>query len=153
MDFSNLFRRRVVRVAGAIVLALLLGACATGGGERKSAGVEPPEERALARWKLLIASEAAKAYDYLSPGVRSSRTREAYAAEMTARPVRWESVARHGTPVCETPDACIVKVLVTYSMDVPLPNVGRVSSPSVLEEKWILIDGVWYHVPSDFSVR
>ena len=39
------------------------------------------------------------------------------------------------------------------SMDVPLPNVGRVTSPSVQEEKWIALDGVWYHVPADFSGR
>jgi hypothetical protein len=72
---------------------------------------------------------------------------------MTQRPVRWEKAELYGEPACDAEDACLVKVLVTYSVDVPLPNVGRVQSPSVQEEKWIALDGVWYHVPSDFSGR
>lgn len=150
---------RTIRRAAPLLLAaftLLLSACATTtGGAGKAAGAEaPPEVRALERWKLLIAGKAGEAWDYLSPGARSTKTREAYAAEMSQRPIRWETVEPYGeAPVCEAADACTVKILVTYSVDVPLPNVGRVTSPSVLEEKWIALDGVWYHVPADISRR
>jgi hypothetical protein len=138
-------------------LALLLSACTSTGGS-KSAGEDADasptaklEQRALERWKLLIGKQPDKAWEFLSPGVRSTWTREKYAAEMSQRPVQWEKVQNHGETVCEAEDACLVKLLVTYSMDVPLPNVGRVTSPAVLEEKWIALDGVWYHVPADFS--
>lgn len=144
------------RFALAALAALALAACQAGGGARSVAAGRhaPPEVRAIERWKLLIAGDTAAAYEYLSPGVRSTKPQNVYAAEMSARPIRWESVELHEQePVCETEDACIVKVLVTYSMDVPLPNVGRVMSPSVQEEKWIALDGVWYHVPAAFSGR
>ena len=145
----------MLKLVTAALATLALVACQAGGGTKSvSTRDAGPEVRALERWKLLIAGDTAAAYEYLSPGVRSTKPKDAYAAEMGARPVRWESVALHEPkPVCETEDACIVKVLVTYSMDVPLPNVGRVTSPSVQEEKWIALDGVWYHVPADFSGR
>ena len=145
---------RAAPLIAAAVLALLLAACQTAGGTKTAGKQAPPEVRALERWKLLIAGDTAAAYEYLSPGVRSTKPQSVYATEMAARPIRWEKVELHEPkPVCETADACIVKVLVTYSMDVPLPNVGRVTSPSVQEEKWIALDGVWYHVPADFSGR
>lgn len=150
---------RTIHRAAPLLLAafaLALSACTTTGGsrsdEKASASARGTlETRALERWKLLIASKAGEAWDYLSPGVRSTWPREKYAGEMTQRPVRWEKVDLFQEPVCEAEDACTVKLLVTYSMDVPLPNVGRVSSPAVLEEKWIALDGVWYHVPAEFS--
>jgi hypothetical protein len=146
--------RRAAPLPAAFALALLLAGCQAAGGTKSSADNAPPEVRAIERWKLLIAGDTAKAYEYLSPGVRSTKPQPAYAAEMAARPIRWETVELHEPkPVCETADACLVKVLVTYSVDVPLPNVGRVTSPSVQEEKWIELDGVWYHVPADFSGR
>ena len=147
--------RRAAPLLAASVLALLLAACQAAGGTKSASGNRaPPEVRAIERWKLLIAGDTAAAYEYLSPGVRSTKPKDAYAAEMAARPIKWETVELHEPkPVCETEDACLVKVLVTYSMDVPLPNVGRVMSPSVQEEKWIALDGVWYHVPADFSGR
>ena len=147
--------RRAAPLLAASVLALLLAACQAAGGTKTASDRRaPPEVRALERWKLLIAGDTAAAYEYLSPGVRSTKPQDVYASEMGARPIKWETVELHEKkPVCETEDACIVKVLVTYSMDVPLPNVGRVTSPSVQEEKWIALDGVWYHVPADFSGR
>ena len=149
---------RSARLIGAAALALLLAACATTsgtttGGGKAAQSKASPEVRALERWKLLIAGKAGEAWDYLSPGARSTKTREAYAAEMSQRPIRWETVESYEKPVCEADDACTVKILVTYSVDVPLPNVGLVTSPSVLEEKWIALDGVWYHVPADISRR
>ena len=146
--------RRAAPLLAASVLALLLAACQAAGGTKTASKDAPPEVRAIERWKLLIAGDTAAAYEYLSPGVRSTKPQATYAAEMAARPIKWETVELHEPkPVCETEDACLVKVLVTYSMDVPLPNVGRVTSPSVQEEKWIALDGVWYHVPADFSGR
>ena len=137
----------------AALTAMLLGACASTGGGKSTASTARPEVRAVERWNLLIAGKAAEAWEYLSPGARSTKSRDAYEAEMTQRPVRWEKVESFETPVCASPDACTVKILVTYSMDVPLPTVGRISSPAVLEEKWIALDGVWYHVPAQLAGR
>lgn len=150
---------RTIHRAAPLLLAaftLLLAACATTGGSDRTpakSAKAPPEQRAIERWNLLIAGKAGEAWEYLSPGARSTKSREAYHAEMTQRPIRWERVEPYEKTVCEADDACTVKILVTYSMDVPLPNVGRVTSPSVLEEKWIALDGVWYHVPADISGR
>ncbi|HVF35688.1 MAG TPA: hypothetical protein VND91_10240 [Candidatus Saccharimonadia bacterium] len=142
----------VLRLAVA-ALALMLGACASTGGSKPSSAKAAPEVRAIERWNLLIAGKADEAWEYLSPGARSTKSREAYQGEMTQRPVRWEKAEPFEKPECASTDACTVKILVTYSMDVPLPNVGRINSPAVLEEKWIALDGVWYHVPAQIAGR
>jgi len=139
-------RIRAIRAVATAALAMLLGACATSGGGK-------PEVRAIERWNLLVAGKAAEAWEYLSPGARSTKSRAVYHAEMTQRPVRWEKVEAFEDPVCASADACTVKILVTYSMDVALPTVGRINSPAVLEEKWIALDGVWYHVPAQIAGR
>src|SRR5688572_22783391 len=48
------------------------------------------DTRAVERWNYLIAHQAEKAYDYLSPGFRSTQTREVYASSMNSRPVQWK---------------------------------------------------------------
>ena len=146
-------RIRAIRAVATAALAMLLGACATSGGGKSSASTASPEVRAIERWDLIVAGKAAEAWEYLSPGARSTKSREVYQAEMTQRPVRWEKVEAFEEPVCASADACTVKILVTYSMDVPLPSVGRINSPAVLEEKWIALDGVWYHVPAQIAGR
>jgi hypothetical protein len=147
---------RAMHVLTCAALALVLAACtATGGRKSADEAVESTtarlEKRALERWKLLVAKQPDKAWEYLSPGVRATWPKEKYASEMSQRPVKWEKAELYKEAACEAEDACTIALLVTYSMDVPLPNVGRVTSPSVLEEKWIALDGVWYHVPAEFS--
>ncbi len=63
------------RLATLVALAVLLGGC--GLGNNDSAVVD---KRALERWNYLIAHQAEKAYDYLSPGTRETQTRESYAS-------------------------------------------------------------------------
>ena len=63
-------------------LFVLLGGC-------NFAGKDDVEKRAVERWNYLVARQAEKAYDYLSPGTRETQTRESYAASMNNRPVKW----------------------------------------------------------------
>ncbi len=123
-----------------LAAALLLGACAAGGGVRSSSKA-PPEVRAVERWNLLIAKQAEKAYDYMTPGKRATDKREDYAQRMNNRPVRWEKVVVTGTE-CSTADSCVVNL----QLDITVPIGGSmVSSLSFLSESWIRdADGSWY---------
>lgn len=133
---------RLAALAGAALLA----ACAAAPGGKTTSTAE---QRAAQRWQLLIQGKAAEAYDFLSPGVRSAKPRDQYAAEMSDRPVKWKSVEVRDSR-CEAADRCEVHVVVTYTANLPLRGVGAVESPAVLSEKWIAIDGVWYHLPAEY---
>ena len=77
------------------IALLLLAACASNPSGRSSSGSDEHEvlmERAMERWNLLIAKDAAKAWTYLSPGYRSTHPQKTYADEMSQRPVRWAKV-------------------------------------------------------------
>ncbi|GAA0714274.1 hypothetical protein [Dokdonella soli] len=129
----------VVSLAAATALLILSG-CAD------KANPDNVDQRSVERWKFLIAHQAEKAYDYLTPGVRTTRTREDYASAMNNRPVQWKAV-KFNRKECDT-DRCTVHVDVTYSL--VMPGVGKaIEATRTQDENWILVKGEWYFLPSD----
>ena len=137
-------------MAVAVLAALvMLGGCAAGGGTKSGVSKKGDAEvRAQARWDHLLKKETEEAYDFLSPGARSTIGREQYASDMKNRPIHWTK-AQVESKECATADSCKVKVLIEYSAKLPMVAGGDVKSPAVLEETWIAVDGVWYYVPAD----
>lgn len=131
------------RFAALAALLALFAGCTTGAVKHDTGTTV--EQRAVQRWNYLIAHEAGKAWDYLSPGYRKTITHEAYAATMNNRPVKWESV-KYDTESC-TDDRCVVTLYVGYSL--PIRGIqGPVESGSPQQETWIRVDGSWYFLPS-----
>lgn len=127
-------------VAALTTATLLLGLA----GCTDKASPDNVDRRSVERWNYLIAHEAEKAYDYLTPGYRATQTRETYAAAMNNRPLQWKS-AKFGSKECEE-DRCTVHVDVTYSLQ--MPGAGRsVESTNTQNETWIRVNGEWYFLP------
>jgi len=128
-----------------LMLVAMLGACASAPSGRAGKAAADPELRAIERWNLLIAGQAEKAYDYLSPGRRDAETREVYAQRMNNRPVRWEE-AIFMSKACEQPDTC--RVTIQLNINVPLPGMGGASpSLSFSQETWVRArNGQWYYL-------
>lgn len=104
------------------------------------------DKRVVERWNLLVAHEAEKAYDYLTPGYRATQTRENYALAMNNRPVQW-SGATFKDKTCDG-DRCKVEVNVSYSVIAPGMAGRPVKSESVQAETWIRVNGEWYFLPN-----
>jgi len=79
--------------AAAALAALALAGC--GAAVKKDDGAAV-EARAAERWNLLIAHQAEKAYDYLTPGFRQTITREKYASDKNDVALRWKSAKVSG---------------------------------------------------------
>ena len=127
-------------VAALTTVTLLLGLA----GCTDKASPDNVDRRAVERWNHLIAHEAEKAYDYLTPGFRATQTREAYASAMNNRPLQWKS-AKFDHKECEE-DRCTAYVNVTYGLQ--MPGAGRsVESVSAQSETWIRVGGEWYFLP------
>lgn len=130
-----------------LVAALLtvLAGCASAD---KSEEVVTPEARAQQRWDALLAGDFLKAYTYLSPGMRSEMTAEAYAAQIGARPIRWGAAEVVGAECGEEGDGnlCRVSVKVDFTAPANTPGLKRLGATTVLVERWILVDGQWYFV-------
>ncbi|MDR2012547.1 MAG: hypothetical protein LBQ20_05810 [Rhodanobacter sp.] len=125
-------------IPAAMALALALAGCAN------KSNPDNIDRRVVERWDYLIAHQAEKAYDYLTPGVRTTRTREDYAGAMNNRPLQWKSV-KFNRKECDG-DSCTAYVNITYELK--LPSTGRTTqSTRELAEKWILVQGEWYYLP------
>jgi len=123
------------------MLAVALGGCHFGG------SVDDVDKRSVERWNYLIARQAEKAYDYLTPGTRELQTRESYAAAMNNRPVRWSGV-KFDHKECDA-DRCKVYVDVSYSVGMPgAGGAGRsVETSNTQIEIWVRVDNEWFFLP------
>jgi hypothetical protein len=127
-----------MRLAALAALLIALAGCNT----NKDPAVDV-EKRAVERWNFLIAHQAEKAYDYLSPGTRETQTRENYASAMNSRPVQWSQV-KFNHKECDA-DRCKVYIDVTYSL--AMPGAGAVGSTSTQSETWVRVKDEWYFLP------
>jgi hypothetical protein len=138
---------RFFLVAGII---LGLAACAASGGGTRPSKATKVEDRAVERWQFLIQKKAENAYDYLTPGVRSTKSRTDYAQMMNNRPISWVGI-RYLEKQCESEDVCTLKLLLTYNAPMPVSTkAGTVQGNSHLEERWLQVDGAWYHLPDAY---
>lgn len=124
-------------------IAIALSALALAGCADK-ANPDNVDKRSVDRWNFLIAHQAEKAYDYLTPGYRQTRTREDYASAMNNRPLQWKSVA-FNRKECED-DRCTVYIDVAYTLKMP-GSAGAIDTTSTQSETWIRVDGEWYFLP------
>jgi uncharacterized protein YchJ len=129
----------------ALLAPLALAACG-GGAAVKEQNDSVLEQRSVERWNLLIQHKAEKAYDYLSPGTRSTETREKYAADMNNRPVHWQSVT-YIDRKCDDPEACTVQLQASFSVNMSARMGHEVQSVTLLWERWIRTNGQWYYLP------
>jgi hypothetical protein len=142
-----------------ILIVATLAGCATSGvpGGRDAAKTGPggipldasPEERAVAKWRLLINREFAEAWEFQTPGARSAMGREEYVATMQGRPVNWLGV-RFIEKRCDTEDSCLVSLEVPFQVGLGR-GVGVVTAPSFIAERWLRLDGAWYYAPAELS--
>ncbi len=131
----------------AAVLALLaLAGCTTTVKKHEDASVI--KQRAVQRWDYLIAHQAEKAYDFLTPGYRQTESRELYEKRMNGRGLRWGKV-HFASQKCDK-DVCHVHLIVDYSLRMGGP-AGTVKSSGFLTETWIRADGNWYYLPAALS--
>ena len=132
---------KINRLIAAAPVAVLLAGCA--GQPREP---EDVKARAQQRWDLLIAGEHKQAYEYLTPGYRTTVGADQYDARLRTRTVKWLSTQVHGAE-CETEDVCTVKTTLNFEVQMPIPGIGKQRSFQPLNEKWLLNDGVWYFLP------
>lgn len=147
----------------ALVAPILLVACASapkstesqdGKAAETDAGVSvsadlnaPLQRRATDRWKLLVAKDGARAYAYLTPGYRARKTEKEYQDWVNSRPVKWISGA-YQEHSCTTKESCNVSLLLTVETRLRgIPDAQQLFV--TVDERWLLIDGVWYHLPED----
>lgn len=132
--------KSVIRSTLAVVVLAMAGCAGTPG-----KGV-PLEERAAARWEAVLAGEWGRAYEFLSPGYRATVTPQAYEIAARARTVRWKAARFQELRECEE-SYCKVAMVIDFEARTRVRGAGNLTVPQIIEEHWIMRDGVWYFVP------
>ena len=133
---ENGYRHLVVMVCS----LLFLSACAT-----TVSNESQIEEPVTGRWDAIFSGDLAGAYNYLSPGTRSSVTSLQYQRSILTQRVIWTG-ARYLKSECQE-STCKVTVSVDYVVHGAVPGVKSFKGTKAIEESWVLIDGAWYMVP------
>ena len=105
------------------------------------------ENRVLDFWKYKIEKRFDKAYDFLSPGWRTTESVESYALRVGKSKIKWIS-AKVDKKSCKQKDYCIVTVLITYSFK-PKHAKKEMVVESPIKENWLLKNNTWYQLPKD----
>jgi hypothetical protein len=134
-----------------IALALVAPLLAAGLFAGCAAPVKPPEdivlERAQERLDLILVEDYVAAYEYLTPGYRSSVTLPAYQRDMALRRARWTAAKATRSDCGE--DVCKVRISMDFTVYGAVPGVSSFATKGSGEENWIRTDGQWYHVPEN----
>lgn len=125
----------------ALVLCALIAGCA--GMQARNV---PVEVRAQQRWDALLAQDYETAYEFLSPGYRSTVSLENYKLAVLARTVKWTGAEVVRPMDCDE-NRCTMLMKIDYMYRSRLPGVGAYGMAQGAEEQWIKLDGVWYFVP------
>jgi hypothetical protein len=127
-------------ICGIGVAALMAAGCS------KKDPAETVGQRAIERWDLLAGKQAVKAYDYLSPGYRSTHTLEQYVAFIATSRVRWKS-AKVESVQCDE-ETCTAKLKVISTLPGAMLHRSQdMEYTTSVAEKWVRGDGQWYFLP------
>ena len=137
---SSFFKRSFTILTVLCCSLLLLSACTN---TMKSEG--NIENRAMGRWDALLSEDVEAAYEYLSPGYRSSVSLTQYQRSLLLSKVKWTAAKYIGSDCEET--VCNVKILLDFTVYGALPGVKSFESKQTIEESWVLVNSSWYLVP------
>ena len=129
-----MWSRGLGAICAALVVTGILGGCATANPARSDK--EIVAERAQQRWDLLVMSNFAGAYAYISPAGRELMKPEAYAASLRAG--FWTG-AKVDRVECQTVDTCEVEVWIEYQY-----RGMKMKTP--VHEKWLRQKSDWWFV-------
>lgn len=126
-----------------LLAAILLAACAgTGGGSGSTVA-----KRAMERWEAVLAADFDTAYNYYSPGFRSSQSRGDFELSQRLRKVQFSN-AEFQSEEC-TENVCLLNFKVSYTIASPVPGIDTWKGNQSLDEKWIRTGGQWWYFPED----
>jgi len=139
-------------LAVALLLPLLV-ACAGSGSSTRAplTDEEQLQTRSVERWQLLIGGKADQAWEYLSPGYRSTRSREEYVVKMSGRSVTWQGAEFDSLKCHVEARFCEVAVKVRFQVVSRQIGVGQIGADTYVTERWVKVGGAWFHVPEDVS--
>jgi hypothetical protein len=135
-------KTRVGQLLVVFAVLLLISACAA-----TRTAEQIVEERAMERWIALLSDDLTGAYEYLSPGYRSSVSVKNYQRALLLKKIKWNDAKVIESECEET--TCKIKISLNYTAFGAVPGLKSFDGVQTIEESWVLVNGNWFLVPED----
>lgn len=103
------------------------------------------DSRAKDFWMHKINRDFDKAYDFLTPGWKSSETKESYVRRMSQSTIKWRSIEIKDKQ-CSEKYLCSLSLKVEYEYTFKGSMAGTIKVPSEIRETWLMKNNTWYNV-------
>lgn len=141
-------RRAPSRFSGRVcMVALLAGLTFIASGCATVANGTPEEivaQRADQRWKLMMADQFDKSYEFAAPSYRAVTDAKAYRSRYGA--AGFWTAARVAKVTCATEAACTAVLEITVKNISPMKSAPTLTT--AVDEAWVKEDGKWYVLPA-----
>ena len=130
------------------MLSMVVSSVAYSGGAKVTPDIDALKERVKKRWMAKIDYDFASAYKFQTPAYKDVFSKELY-VHLFSKNLVWELKGVNGIEFDEVSEVATVKVDIETSSVNPV-NGDRKSTalPARLTEKWLHIDGQWWHSSS-----
>lgn len=132
-----------------IFFLIIFSGCVTKEAIKDVSDEEVLRERVMAYWNHKIKQEFDKSYEYEEPFYRKKVNLVKYIKGFRTDLLRWQAAEIREMDV--KGDEAIVKL--GLKIDVKIPRIKRLESDSLVTEKWVRVEGIWYHVPERATGR
>lgn len=146
---SQINEIRLKRLVAAIFLLTILSGCVTKEAIKDISDEEALRQRIMAYWNHKVKQEFEKSYEYEDPLFRKKMTIVKYIKGFNTARAGWSGASIEGLKI--EGDSAIVDMKVRVK--IVASSSGNIEQDVALKEKWVKVDGLWYHVPQKFKER
>jgi hypothetical protein len=141
---------RVLPVA--ILLLVFLTGCVTTKAKHNISDEEGLRERVASYWDYKIKGDLEKSYGYEDPLYRKSVNLVGYISSINSSAAKWR--AAEIETIKKTGDMADINLKLRVEIILPQIDSRRKLQLNVqTTDKWVKVDGVWYHQPSRGGLR
>lgn len=143
-------KEKVLKPAIITIFSLtILSGCVTKEARKDISDEEVLRHRIMAYWGHKIKKEFDKSYEYEDPLFRKKISMVNYIKGFNIAKASWSGASIEDLKI--EGDSAIVDMRVRIKIIVS--SSGNLEQDVALKERWVKVDGLWYHVPKKFKDR
>jgi hypothetical protein len=132
-----------------IFLLIILSGCATKEALKSTTDEEILRERVMAYWNHKIKQEFEKSYEYEYPLFRKTVNVVNYIKGFNTARAGWTNAGIEGLHIEEDNATVDMKIMIKIAVS----SSRNLDHEGFIKEKWVKVDGIWYHIPQKFRER
>lgn len=129
----------------AIFPLIIFQGCVTKETVKNAAEKEILRERAIVYWQHKMNEEFDKSYEFEAPIYRRKVNLVYYIKGFNTSAVKWKTATIEDIRMEDTS----ATVEMNLRVRVKVPAIQAYEYNSLIKEKWVKVDGMWYHIPAE----